>query len=301
MQKDSDDDLLDAIVGSDEAPTQNGTGTAFVCDVVDDTGVCGYTAKNAGGLGSHKLRVHGIKGSSSSTDARKTASPQSKRGRSKQARPRKPVEKAVKASMPPPTDRAAVYTASLSMAAIAAYLALPPFDQRDLDVCNAGMPNVGRALAQLAETNPSVARTCDLILAGGGGGWVALLMAVVPIAGGIAANHGVLPASSGDRFAEMIDLAPAPPVPSAGVRSPQPEGPEYDEDEFNVLAYFQGTPDTVMTDATEKMMAMGGPIGVAVPFSMTPTENPDGERGSEQLRPVEPAAAEPESPTGVPA
>jgi|SRR5215831_442256 len=288
------DELRDEVLGEVEGSQPNGSGNAFVCDVVGDDGVCGYTSDTPRGLGAHKFQKHGIRGTSDRSKDAKEARGQKPRSTQPKQR-RKPVEKATKAAMPPPTDRAAIYTASLSMAAMAAYLALPPFDATDLDICNSGMPNVGRALAQLAETNPSVARTCDLILAGGGGGWVALLMAIVPIAGGIAAHHGALPASSGARFGEMIGMAPVPSAaPSAGVPSPPPEASE----PIDVVAFFSGTPDTVMTDATEKMMAMGGPIAVRVP--MTPMENPDGHRGSEQLRPVEAEpAAEPEPATRV--
>jgi len=282
------DELRDEVLGDAEGSQSNGDGNAYVCDVVTDDGVCGETFSEARFLGTHKASKHGIRGRSRSASYRHGDKDKPPKKPGRQRKP--PVEKATKAAMPPPTDRAAIYTASLSMAAMAAYLALPPFDATDLDICNSGMPNVGRALAQLAETNPSVARTCDLILAGGGGGWVALLMAIVPIAGGIAAHHGALPASSGARFGEMIGMAPVPSAaPSAGAPSPPPEASE----PIDVVAFFSGTPDTVMTDATEKMMAMGGPIAVRVP--MTPMENPDGHRGSEQLRPVEAEpAAEPE-------
>jgi hypothetical protein len=241
-------------------------------------------------LGQHKWRVHNIKGA----DRLRRSAPKSQtKGNKRGPQPKKPdaaPRQAATRAAGPATDRAAIYTASLSMGAIAAYLALPPFDQRDLDICNAGLPNVGRSLAQLADTNPSVAKTCDLILAGGGGGWLALLMAVVPIAGAIAANHGALPSSSGDRFGEMLGMAPAVSAYGTGVRPTPPASPGPDRDASNVVAFFSGEPDTVMTDATTKMMAMGGPLGVSVPHSMTVTENPDGHRGSEQLRPVIPTA-----------
>lgn len=300
----SDSDL-DQIVatglgGEPEPAPANGIGTTYVCDEIVDGKPCGETYDTRQKIGVHRFNKHGIKGKDGPRDrsSRATGKP---RGRPPKDKSGAAPKQATKAAMPPPTDRAAVYTASLSMGAIGCYLALPPFDQVDLDICNAGLPNVGRALAQLAETNPSVARTCDLILAGGGGGWVALLMAVIPIAGGIASHHGVLPESSGVRFGEMIGMVPAGPAPASASReaSPPPESPGPDDDNFNVLAFFSGTPDTVMTDATEKMMAMGGAIGVSVPFSMTPTENPDGHRGSEQLRPVEATVAEQESESSV--
>src|SRR5262245_24636415 len=285
------DDVLGEVVGEIAPVIDSGTGAAFVCDVVTDTGVCGETFDTSMKLGSHRWHRHRIRGEAP-TARQKRGEKAKKPSRSRRA----PAAKATTVAVGPPTDRAAVYTASLSMGAIAAYLALPPFDQRDLDICNAGLPNVGRALAQLADTNPSVARTCDLILAGGGGGWIALLMAVVPIAGGIAANHGVIPASSGDRFGEMIGMVPAGSVQrDAGVESPPPTQPG--PGEVDVVSFFAGTPDTPLADATDKMMQMGGPVAVRVP--MTPMENPDGHRGSEQLRPVpatdEAAEPEPES------
>jgi len=281
--------------GASDKPDTNGAGTTFVCEVVTEDGVCGQSFDGPRQLGAHKFAKHKIRGSSPDS-ARKAKDRKPARGK---ARPKKPpAEKATRAAMPPPTDRAAVYTASLSMAALGCYLALPPFDKTDLDICNAGMPNVGRALAQLAETNPSVARTCDLILAGGGGGWVALVMAIVPIAGGIAAHHNAIPESAGARFGEMIGMVPAVSVPTSASESPPPAPPEPSEAP-NMVAFFEGTPDTVMADAEAKMMRMGGPVVVTVP--MTPMENPDGHRGSEQLRPVEAEAAEPEPTTGVPA
>jgi hypothetical protein len=292
MDKDSDvldpDDLLDDIAG-DTAEPKPGSGSAFVCDHVDSDGVCGESFDTNLKLGSHRWHRHGIKG----------ASAEAKRQQGKRdgtARPRKytkkpAAEKTATVAAGPSTNRAGTYTASLSMAALAAYFALPPFNAVDLDICNAGSPNIGRALANLADHNPSVARTCDLILGGGGGGdWIAVIMAVVPVVGAIAANHGVVPPTSGQRFGEMIGVAPVVPTPSAGT-APPPGSSEQNSDRTadDVIAFFAGTPETVMTDAMTKMMSMAGPIPVAVPFSTTPTENPDGHVGSEQLRPVEPA------------
>jgi hypothetical protein len=202
--------------------------------------------------------------------------------------------------------------APMALIVLAAYLALPPFNQNDLDICNAGAPNIGRALARLADHNQSVARTCDLILGGGAGGdWIAVIMAVVPVVGAIAANHGVIPPTSGARFGEMIGVFPVGPpagaqvAPTAqgsptGEGSPGPYPVDQDRTAEDVIAFFAGTPETVMTDAMTKMMSMAGPIEVAVPFPMTDvTENPDGERGSEQLKPVE--AVAPSEPDEVPA
>lgn len=287
------DVLLSETPPLDEEPEPaNPTNT---CDVVDENGVCGESFDTPLKLGLHKRNVHGIAGkwSKENRGGTKDKKPSSGTGRKK-----KPAEqKAATTAAGPSSDRAGTYTASLSMAALACYFALPPFTQADLDVCNAGAPNIGRALGNLADHNQSVARTCDLILGGGAGGdWIAVVMAVVPVAGALAANHGLVPPTSGERFGAMIGVAPSPPTVTSqptdagAAAGPPSNGVGYNPESVDdVIVFMSGIPPTVMTDAMSRMMTMDAPVEVAVPFTRTVTENPDGHSGSEQLKPVEPS------------
>jgi hypothetical protein len=303
------EEVVDDIVGDDDdAPTES-TGTTLVCDHVGPEGVCGESFGTPQALGLHRWKEHQIRGKHADKKGKNRRNPASGNTRSTRKTTAAPKAAATKAAGPA-TDRAGTYTASLAMAALAAYWALPPFDQFDLDVCNAGTPNIGKALAQLADHNASVARATDLILGGGAGGdWIAVIMAVTPVVGAIAAHHGAIPATSGARFGEMIGVVPVarPDVPPPAAPTGEPPEPDLGRTADDVLAFIMTTPDTVMTDAMTKMMSMGGPIGVAVPdtavtMSRTDTEPTDGERGSEQLRPVEPGeAAEQEPAEPVPA
>src|SRR5258708_27569203 len=84
---------------------------------------------------------------------------------------RKPsTEKAASRGTGHSGSRTDTYASSLSMAALGAYLVIPPFDQYDLSVVNSGATNLAAALDALGQENKTGQRTCDLILGGGSRG-----------------------------------------------------------------------------------------------------------------------------------
>lgn len=87
-------------------------------------------------------------------------------------------------------------------------------------------PPVAKALADIAAGNPAVAKTLERVLTAGT--YAALGAAVMPIAIGIGANHGLIPGHVADLVGvKLPDLAeftppPAAPTPAGAPASPSP-------------------------------------------------------------------------------
>ena len=261
--------------------------SAYVCDHVDENGVCGATFERAQQLRGHKTAKHRDR----TGDKPRIGRP--KGSKNKTTADRKPS--APRSVAAPGVSRAQSYASSLSMLALGAYLVVPPFDDYDLAVSNAGAPKLGAALAHIAETNPNVRRACDLILGGTvGGGYLELVMALASVAVPIMAHHGALPARAGEQFAGNVGV---PPVPAPSTPSPADPVVRAGLDPTNpddIVAFFSQVPPNVMFDLASKMMAGAEPTVVAVPFGqpdgsvieLRPTEQDiSDEPGSEQLRP----------------
>jgi hypothetical protein len=195
----------------------------------------------------------------------------------------------------PHTPRSTTYAGSLAMGASAAFIFIPPFDQYDLSICNAGIPNVASALDAVGQQNQTFQRTCDLILGGGGGAaYLQLVMALAGIVVPIAAHHGAFPAQAGVKFGEFVGVSSEPsaaPEPtgagSTGEAATRGEGDDDTPTADDVIRIFTRTPETVMTDAMTRMMSGNGPTVVNVPTFAG--EAADGERGSEQPNPERPS------------
>jgi hypothetical protein len=292
-----DDDVDDAVVdfplgglpiepGPDDDVSE--PGNAFVCDHVGDDGVCGATFDTENKLKMHKVGKHRDR-----SGDKKPAPRGSSRART--TRDRKPsTKRAAAAASAPHTDRASVYSASLATFGLGAYLAIPSFDKFDLDCITAGAPNLAAALDAVGEQNKSVRAACDLALGGGtGGAYVQLILAALAMGVPIAAHHGWLPDSAGNRFGEMISVAvPSPePGPQSPATAPGPAAdgtypvPQTADEVFTLMEQVE---PTVMFDVASRMMSMGGPVVVDVPDAFTHVaqpENADGEHGPEQLAP----------------
>lgn len=271
----------------------------FVCDVVVDGAVCGATFSDANrlrlhGLGKHRDRSQDRKGPK--TAKAKTAP------KSRTVKERAP-SRAASTAAGPSTNRSATYAASIAMVGLGAFLVIPPFDNSDLAVVNAGAPNLGKALDDLGSQNETVRKTCDLILGGGSGGaYLQLVLALSAIVVPICAHHGVLPETAGERFGAMIGGPPASPptVPSTGSPAPEsePEARVGNLDPTNpddVFSFMSRVPETVMFDLAGRML--GGnppPTVVEIPFMQPDDGSPTGDDsgGPEQLRPRQPASIE---------
>lgn len=275
----------------------------FVCEHVndDDGSLCGATFSDA-----NRLRLHGYGKHRDRSNDRPGGRPKgSKTKTTKRAAEKKPSrapQAAASSATGHSTSRSATYASSISMAALGAYLVVPPFDQTDLGIVNAGASNLATALADAGDQNDTVRKTCDLILGGGSGGaYLQLLLAVSAIAVPICAHHGLLPEAAGSRFGEMIG-APASvhhPAAPTGDGAPDTEpsrsGALDPTNPDDVLAFMTRVPETVMFDLAGKMMSGGmGPTVVEVPFSQPPVDQPDemsrptgddSDGGSEQLNP----------------
>lgn len=272
-----DDDLAGPPIEADDSVDTQPT-DVVVCEEPDGDGICGYSG-TAQQVRMHKIAKH-----------RKRDGDAPKKTSAKRTTRRKPAaKKATDTATGSTTSRSVQYTASIMFFATAAYVAVPPFDEYDLSVFNAGAPNLGSALDEVGEQNATVRQACDLILGGGAGGaWLKLIMALGSIAMPIAAHHGVVPGAAGARFSEMAGVPPEPPVSpeSAQEETTRDEGgtPTVDD----VLRFMSNVPETVMTDAAMRMMQGAGPTVVDVPSSVAATMRgapDDGERGSEQPNP----------------
>lgn len=294
---DPDPDVDEPTQPAEEAPTAG----VFVCDHVDESGeLCGATFDASNKLSGHKWGKH--------RDKNKDRAP-SGGARPKKSRGKPQARAAAKATPAPAGNRSETYASSIAMMALGAYLVVPPFDTYDLDVVNRGAGNLADALATAAEQNATIRTTCDLILGGGAGGaYIQLLLALSAIVVPICAHHGVVPVSAGERFGSMIggvtvpvasaEEPPSPPASSAS--SGQPDfanmGPE------DVLAFFSQVPPTVLFDLAGKMFGNMDPTVIDIgavpqgePMREEPpvlnlsveqsAEEPDVERGSEQLAP----------------
>ena len=293
----------------DAAPLGELPVDVFVCDHTDDDSICGATFEKKQALAAHKLGKHrdhsGDRGNAGGP-SRAKRKPAPRARSSKDSAPRKA---AAKVTPEPAGGRSATYASSIAMAALGAYLVIPPFDNYDLDIINRGAPNLADALAAAGEQNQTIRTTCDLILGGGAGGaYIQLLLALSAIVVPICAHHGVVPASAGARFGEMIGAtAPAPPPPTTAApaaSSEQRDGagaPDWSNmTGEQILDVFNGLDQTVLFDLAGKMFGsmqpdvvdIGGvPQGEAMPMTWAQRETAaaeeqvDVERGSEQLAP----------------
>ena len=298
----------------DAAPLGELPVDVFVCDHTDADGICGASFDNQRSLNMHALGKHRDK----SKDSPRGEGPKAKRKPAPRARSSKdsaPRKAAAKVTPEPAGGRSATYASSIAMAALGAYLVVPPFDTYDLDIVNRGAPNLADALASAGEQNQTIRSTCDLILGGGAGGaYIQLLLALSAIVVPICAHHGVVPASAGARFGEMIGAQPpaapaASPSPPAGDTTTGTSGPP-DWSTMTgeqILDHFAGLDQTVLFGLAGKMMGMmqpdvvdiggtyvgDGPQGEPMPKTWAQREADAGvneeqvdvERGSEQLAP----------------
>lgn len=275
-------DVLDdtGLLDVDDPPDREPAGgSAFVCDfMVDDDHVCGETFDVVGKLNQHRAFVHKLKKDGTKIDNR---GPRKKKADAKPTRSR-----AKKAALPTPeVDRAAAYTAGIATIGLGLFLAVPKFDDFDHAVVNAGAPTMAAALDAMGERHPSVRDACDLILgAGSGGPYVQLLLASLAIGVPIAAHHGWLPSSAGERFGSLAGVAMPP------VEHPAPAAPDAADDgarEWTAEELYDAllnAPPTVAADLAGRMMSGAGATYVTIPDSPT-AKAPDGEPGSEQLSP----------------
>jgi hypothetical protein len=305
------DDVLDVLSGPPVEPDDEQekiVGDVHVCAFIDGAGeVCGASFDTAAKLNMHTQGKHRDRSNDKPREAggRKTADKKPGRARATKAAPKAAAAQA----SAPRTDRAMLYTSSIATFALGAYVVVPPFDGFDLEVVTKSAPNVGAALAQVAENDKRVGAALDMALGGGTGGvYLQLLLAMaVPVAV-ILAHHGVIPAAAGAKFGEMLGVVvPAPagePAPTP-TDTPAPDGstsPGYRPEDHDptkgpvsaedVMRFMEQVPDTVMADLAGRMMGGMQPTVVNVPdsvaFSHTEEAADDGrEPGPEQLKPID--------------
>lgn len=273
---DTDDDI-DTLLGiepdEDDVPEPR---TTFICDYIDpDTKeVCGADFDSKAKLNGHVTGKH------------RDRSGDKKPSKAKSEKPDKASRDAGKKVAVVPVDRVATYTQSIAMIGLGAHIGVPAFDEFDLNVVTQGAPSLAAALAAVGEKHTSVQQACDLVLGGGtGGAYVQLVLASMAMFAPIAAHHGWLPPSVGERFGAVIGVAAAPPVTGSSppppaqdgdgpvtLHTPDPTNPD------DVLAFMAGIPESVMFDVAGKMMGSGGAIGVSVPgtFDIPEERSPNG-------------------------
>jgi hypothetical protein len=297
------DDVLDVLSGPPVEPDdeqEKVVGDVHVCAFIDGTGdVCGASFDTAAKLNMHTQGKHRDRSNDKPREAggRKTADKKPGRARATKTAPKAAAAQA----SAPRTDRAMLYTSSIATFALGAYVVVPPFDGFDLEVVTKSAPNVGAALAQVAENDKRVAAALDMALGGGTGGvYLQLLLAMaVPVAV-ILAHHGAIPSAAGAKFGEMLGVVvPAPasePAPTPEQSAPDgynpadhdpTKGPVSAED---VMRFMEQVPETVMVEVAGKMMGNMQPTVVNVPDSVAfyhPEKAADDGRepGPEQLKP----------------
>lgn len=282
-------DVLDAL--TDDAPADDDDAlsepTLFVCDAIGDDGViCGASFDTNAQLNGHKQGKHRDRSGDAKRGEGGKAKPDKKPSRPKP--PPEPKATTNKIVGGAPTNRTATYASSIAMAGMMAYVAVPGFDTFDLDVVNKGATPLAAALDAVGETNQTVRTACDLALGGGtGGAYVQLIMAALSIGAPIAAHHGWLPGSAGERFGSMIGVMPEPSPPSSapparpaaeGAPSENGEGVMVidphtmtDDDWMNLVL---GIPPHVFANLAGRLMGGEGAIGVSIPGTF---DIPDGE------------------------
>lgn len=256
-----------------------------VCEEQDGDSICGASFPTANALRMHKMGKHRDRSKDGAPKPRKAAA------QKKPTRRKSPAAKAADTATGSTTNRSMEYAASIAFFAMAAYVAIPPFDEYDLNVVNQGAPNLASALDDVGEQNQTVRAACDMILGGGAGGaYLKLVMAMGSIVMPIAAHHGAIPGAAGARLGEFVGVVPdSPPVAETPDEGGGSGATPYDPSNIDdVLAFMSGVPPTVMTDAAQRMMSGVGPTVVNVPPSVSATMQgapQDGERGSEQPNP----------------
>jgi hypothetical protein len=185
----------------------------WVCDEVVDGAPCGKTFKTRRALSGHTSLAHRQGGNPRTTG--KDRPPSRKPAQSKKA-----TGQAAKAAAPPQPDgyRVSMYSTSITAAALVAHLVAGQyFDATDLDIVTKGSPGLATALDAVGDKHEAVRQACDAILGGATGAvYIQLLIAASAIVVPIAAHHGLLPPSTGERFAAITGAMVPPPTPPAG-------------------------------------------------------------------------------------
>lgn len=315
--------IEDEVLGSpDEDDTELPESNLWVCPYDIDGKVCGksYDAKTK--LNAHSMAVHRMTwdGKPVAASGRKAGVPQDGKGKNVDVPPtttKTTAKKATKSVSPIITDanRAQVYEQSLQMIGLMGHLAAGRyFDTYDHNVWANGSPGLANALNDVGDDNENFRRVCDTLLAGGGGGaYVKLIMAGAMIAVPIAAHHGWLPESAGQRFGAMIGVmgaAPGP-EPASGVApsdanatmAPGPTRPpgnpsEWTYEQWQEILFAVPQSETAM----RVMMDMAGPavgaMGVTIPDMpgtepiTIPTEEHRGTVGTNGGEPAETGSSE---------
>src|SRR5215831_2312087 len=181
----------------------------FVCDEMVDGVPCGKTFDTKRKLSGHTSLGHRRKKGTGDKPPSRTS-----------AQSKKATGKAAKESAPPMPDgyRVSMYSTSITAAALVAHLVAGQyFDATDLDIVTKGSPGLAAALDAVGDKHEAVRQACDAILGGATGAvYIQLLIAASAIIVPIAAHHGMLPPSTGERFAAITGaMVPPPPTTSA--------------------------------------------------------------------------------------
>jgi hypothetical protein len=261
----------------------------YVCPYDKDGKVCSASFDGKVKLNSHTMAVHKVTwdGKPVNPGGRKPkdAPPKDDKPTTTAKTEKTAAKKATRSVSPIITDgnRAQVYEQSLQTIGLIGHLAAGRwFTTADHGVWLNGAPGLANALADVGDENENIRRACDLILAGGGGGaYVKLIMASAMIAVPIAANHGWLPESAGQRFGAMIGVMAQPGTaqPASGTApsdvaatqaAPSPNIPpgnpsEWTYEQWQEILFSVPNSPTAM----QVMMDMAGPaagaLGVTIP------------------------------------
>lgn len=248
MKTPGDVDVLvaDALGGQeddDEPEIQSAGPSALeVCNVVVDGKVCGASFATKRQLSTHTMAKHKVtldgtpvspRGTGTKARSQATDQPPARQ-------PRKTKTQTVRNAMPEASDRGKLYGATITSAAVMAHFGSMLLsgdrwfpDSYDLDIITRSSPLVGNALAEVGDKNDAVRRACDaILLAGGGGAYVQLTLALLVMAIPIAAHHGAFKLSPeiGSQFANMIGaMAPTAPSPETPPAPEQTSHPAVDD------------------------------------------------------------------------
>ncbi len=194
------------------------------------------------------------------------SAPTKERRAAKRARDRAPAREATAAApSSAPASRADQYAVGLSSIALALWLAPGGFDEFDLDAVNKGAPMIGEHLGAIADKHAIVREVADLVLgAGAGSPYASLVLACLAVGAPIAAHHGWIPSSAGERFGALIGVTTIPGVAPAA-DAPVPTGAEEEntgaaptfgvpETADDVIEYLAAAPGHVMVDVGRRMM-----------------------------------------------
>lgn len=264
----------------------------FVCEETGEDGtLCGKSFETRRKLAGHVTATHRFKGN---LRGAKKADEAPSRSSSQTKTTKKTTKKAAAQATPvlPDGFRSSMYATSITAAALIVHLAAGnQFDSVDLDIVTKGAPGLGDALDAVGEKHEAVRSACDAILGGASGAvYIQLFIAVSAIAVPILAHHGLLPPSTGERFAAVSGAMVPPPVvdvaappsssspPSPGEQPPDerpsPDTSTWTMDEWRTVL-FQ-VPPRVMSDIMQEagIAPTAPPVTVDIPdFSMTMGNN----------------------------